>query len=125
MRLLLDTHVLLWWLEDPAILADVARVEIANPRNVVYVSAVSVQEIMIKQSRKRLTCPEPLLPLLDENRFSSLPVTLDHALALGSLPLLHKDPFDRQLVAQCLIEEMTLVTRDSVLKKYAAPVIAA
>ena len=125
MKLLLDTHVLLWWLDDPALLADAARVAIANPRNAVYVSAVSAQEIAIKASLNRLTWPGPLLPLLDANRFSRLPVTLEHALALRSLPLVHKDHFDRQLVAQCLVEKMTLVTRDPVLKQYAAPVLAA
>ena len=81
MKLLLDTHVRLWWLEDPPLIADAARVEIANPRNAVYVSAASIQEIVIKQGQKRLSCPEPLLPLLDENNFSHLPVTLAHALA--------------------------------------------
>lgn len=125
MKLLLDTHVLLWWLEDPALLADEARVAVANPRNAVYVSASSVQEITIKQARNRLTCPEPLLPLLDENKFSRLPVTLDHALALRALPPLHKDPFDRQLVAQCRCEDLTLVTRDRMQMKYDVPVIAA
>ena len=125
MKPLLDTHVLLWWFDDSATLSDAARIEIANPRNAVYVSAVSIQEIAIKQSGNRLTCPEPLLPLLDVNRFSRHPISLEHALALRSLPFIHKDHFDRQLVAQCLVEEMTLVTRDPVLKQYAAPIIAA
>jgi PIN domain nuclease of toxin-antitoxin system len=125
MRLLLDTHVLLWWLDEPAVLSETARVEIANPRNVVYVSAASIQEIMIKQAKKLLACPEPLLPLLEVNKFTHLPVTLDHALALAALPLHHKDPFDRQLVAQCRCEQLTLVTRDETLMKYDVPVIAA
>jgi len=125
MRLLLDTHVLLWWLGDPATLTDVACVEIANPRNAVYVSAASVQEITIKQALNRLTCPEPLLPLLGVNRFAPLPITLDHALALGTLPSLHKDPFDRQLVAQCRCEDMTLVTRDRMLMQYGVQIIPA
>ncbi len=118
MKLLLDTHVLLWWLDDPATIIDAARIEIANPRNAVYVSAVSIQEIVIKQGLKRLSCPEPLLPLLDTNRFSHLPITLAHALAMRSLPPLHKDPFDRQLVAQCHTDGMTLVTRDRKLTEY-------
>lgn len=118
MKLLLDTHSLLWWLEDPTLIAETARIEIANPRNAVYVSAASLQEIVIKQRQNRLTCPEPLLPLLDVNRFSHLPITLTHALALRELPLLHKDPFDRQLVAQCRCDAMTLVTRDRVLMTY-------
>jgi PIN domain nuclease of toxin-antitoxin system len=118
MKLLLDTHVLLWWLEDPALIAHAARIEIANPRHAVYVSAASIQEIIIKQLQNRLSCPEPLLPLLEVNRFSHLPITLTHALAMRELPRLHKDPFDRQLVAQCRSDAMTLITRDSVLTKY-------
>ena len=118
MKLLLDTHVLLWWLEDPSTIAEAARIEIANPRNAAYVSAASVQEIVIKQEQKRLSCPDDLLPLLDVNKFSHLPITLDHALSLRLLPALHKDPFDRILLAQCRAEDMTLVTRDRVLMKY-------
>ena len=118
MKLLLDTHVLLWWLEDPSTIADPARIEIANPRNAAYVSAASVHEIVIKQEQKRLSCPDDLLPLLDVNKFSHLPVTLDHALALRLLPPLHKDPFDRMLLAQCCSEGMTLVTRDRLVMKY-------
>jgi PIN domain nuclease of toxin-antitoxin system len=125
MKLLLDTHVLLWWLEDPMLIAEMARIEIANPRNAAYVSAASMQEIVIKQGQKRLDCPEPLLPLLDVNRFSHLPVTLAHAMALRELPLLHKDPFDRQLVAQCHCEAMTLVTRDRALSRYVVPFLVA
>ena len=101
------------------------RIEIANPRNAVYVSAVSIQEIVIKQQQKRLSFPEPLLPLLDVNKFSPLPVMLAHALALRELPLLHKDPFDRQLLAQCHYEGMALITRDRTLTKYGVPFVLA
>ena len=66
-RLLLDTHVFLWWLDEPRLLSDPARIEIANPRNAVFVSAVCVQEIVLKQARNRLACPEPILPLIDAN----------------------------------------------------------
>jgi PIN domain nuclease of toxin-antitoxin system len=119
MKLLLDTHVLLWWLENPSKIAEPARLEIANPRNAVYVSAVSIQEIIIKQGQNRLSCPDELLPLLDDaNRFSHLPVTLEHALTLRGVPEFHKDPFDRLLLAQCCLEAMTLVTRDRLLMKY-------
>ncbi|OWK34911.1 type II toxin-antitoxin system VapC family toxin [Fimbriiglobus ruber] len=125
MRLLLDTHAFLWWLDDPGLLSDTARVEIANPRNAVFVSAVCIQEIVIKKSINRLTCIEPLLPLIAENRFSSLPITVEHAQAMRDLPLLHKDPFDRQLVAQCQVEALTLVTRDDIIPRYGIPILAA
>jgi PIN domain nuclease of toxin-antitoxin system len=124
-RLLLDTHAFLWWLDDPQLLADAARIEIANPRNAVFVSAVCIQEIVLKQARNKLTCPDPILPLIAENRFTPLPITLDHAQAVRDLPPLHKDPFDRQLVAQARVEGMTFVTRDGTLAGYGVPVLAA
>lgn len=125
MKLLLDTHVLLWWLDDPFLLSDAARIEIASARNAVFVSAISVQEIVIKQARGLLTCPQPILPQIVASRFSPLSITLDHAQALLDLPPLHKDPFDRQLVAQAQAESMTLVTRDATLARYAVPVLTA
>lgn len=125
MKLLLDTHVLLWWLEDPASIVDAARIEIANPRNAAFVSAASIQEIVIKKEQNRLSCPDDLLPLLSTNKFAHLPVTLDHALAVQALPPLHKDPFDRLLLAQCRCEGMTLVTRDRLLPKYGIPFLLA
>ncbi len=118
MKLLLDTHVLLWWLAEPSKIAHAARTEIGNPRNAVFVSAVSIQEIVIKEGKKRLTVSAPLLPSLDENGFFHLPVNLNHAMAMRELPPIHKDPFDRQLVAQCRAEAMTLVTHDQVLANY-------
>jgi len=125
MKLLLDTHVLLWWVGEPAKIAHAARIEIANPRNAVFVSAVSIQEIVIKEGKKRLTTPGPILPLIDENRFFHLPVMLSHAMAMRDLPPIHKDPFDRQLVAQCRAEAMTLVTHDKILAKYEIPLLSA
>jgi PIN domain nuclease of toxin-antitoxin system len=125
MKLLLDTHVFLWWLDDPYLLTDAARIEIANPHNAVYVSAVCIQEIVLKQTRNRLECHDPILPLVGANRFTPLPVTLDHAQAMRDLPPLHKDPFDRQLIAQAQLEGMTLATRDRVLAGYGIPVLEA
>jgi PIN domain nuclease of toxin-antitoxin system len=125
MKLLLDTHVVLWWLDNPLLLADAARIEIANSRNAVFVSAICIQEIVLKQARNRLECSDPVLPLVAVNRFSPLPITLDHAQAMRDLPPLHKDPFDRQLVAQAHVEGMTLVTRDAQLAKYGIPVLEA
>lgn len=125
MNLLLETHVFLWWLDDPLLLKDVARIEIANPRNAVYVSAVCVQEIVLKQARNRLTCPEPILPQIGANRFTPLPITPDRAQAMRDLLPLHKDPFDRQLVAQSRVEGLNPVTRDEKLAEYGVPVLRA
>jgi len=124
-KLLLDTHIYLWWLADPAQLADEGRIAITNPRNFVFVSAASIIEIAIKQASGKLKASEPPEAMLESCRFRELPLKIAHASALRSLPPVHKDPFDRLLIAQALAEGMTLLTRDSVLKQYAAPLIAA
>jgi PIN domain nuclease of toxin-antitoxin system len=124
-KLLLDTHVFLWWLDEPKTLSDLARLEIADPRNAVFVSAVCIQEIVLKQALHRLECTDPIIPLVGANRFTPLPITLEHAQAMRDLPPLHKDPFDRQLVAQARVEGMTLVTRDRVLAGYGILVLEA
>jgi PIN domain nuclease of toxin-antitoxin system len=124
-KLLLDTHMYLWWLSDPTRLADEARIAIANPRNFVFVSAVSIVEIAIKQGTGKLTSAEPPEAMLESCRFRELPLKIAHASALRDLPAIHKDPFDRMLVAQTSVEKLTLVTRDAVLKQYDIPILAA
>ncbi len=125
MKLLLDTHALLWWLADPNSLSDLARLEIADGRNPVFVSAASVWEIVIKRSLVKLDCPDTLLESIKDARFAHLPVNLEHAQAVGALPPLHRDPFDRLLVAQCRCEGMTFVTRDKSLADYDVPLLEA
>lgn len=117
MKLLLDTHVLLWWLAEDPVRAD-ARDAIANPRSVVCVSAASAWELGIKVSLGKLRAPESLSIRLREERFTPLPVTVEHGLRVGELPLLHKDPFDRLLVAQAQLEGLTIVTRDPRIARY-------
>jgi PIN domain nuclease of toxin-antitoxin system len=124
-KLLLDTHIYLWWLADPLQLADEARIAIANPRNFVFVSAASIIEIAIKQTSRKLRASEPPEAMLEACCFRELPLMIAHASALRGLPAVHKDPFDRLLVAQALAEGLTLITRDPVLKQYAVPCIAA
>jgi PIN domain nuclease of toxin-antitoxin system len=113
------------WLQDPGLLSDRARVAIANPRNAVFVSAVLMIEIAIKQAHGKLKIEEPLEAQLKACRFHELPLTIAHAAALRDLPVLHQDPFDRMLAAQALVEGLTLVTRDSLLRQYDIPAIAA
>lgn len=125
MKLLLDTHIYLWWLDDPAQIANDARIVITNPRNHVFVSAASIIEITIKQALGKLKVSEPPETNLEACRFRELPLKIAHAAAFRSLPPVHKDPFDRLLIAQALSEGMTLLTRDPILKQYAAPLIAA
>ena len=125
MKLLLDTHVYLWWLADPSQLAEEARIAIAGHRNFVFVSAASVVEIAIKQANGKLTASEPPEDQLEACRFRELPLKVVHAAALRALPPIHKDPFDRMLIAQAQAEGMTLVTRDPVLKRYGVQLLAA
>ena len=125
MRLLLDTHAFLWWLDDPALLAEEARLAIANGRSSVYVSPISFLEIAIKEATGKLEVPEDLAGSLDACRFTELPLTVAHTLALRGLPPHHKDPFDRTLVAQARYEGLTLVSRDPQMKRYDVPLLAA
>ncbi len=118
MRLLLDTHVLLWALGDVAELGATARAAIADGRNVVYVSAASVWEISIKRALGKLVAPAEIESVITKTGFRPLPITLAHAEQVATLPPLHADPFDRMLVAQAGLEGLTLATRDARLKGY-------
>src|SRR5690242_10451915 len=100
MRLLLDTHILLWWLADSPSLPDQAREWIANPANAVFVSAVSLWEIWLKQSLGKLKLPSDFEEKLAAESFESLPLLEAHTRGLASLPWHHRDPFDRMLIAQ-------------------------
>ncbi len=112
MKVLLDTHILLWWLaEDPA-LPTAARDAIAGADTTVLVSAATAWEIAIKKAAGRLDAPDDLLDALDVNSFDTLAITAAHALDAGALPAHHTDPFDRMLIAQARAEELTLVSVD-------------
>jgi len=123
MRILLDTHALLWWLEDSPLLAARARSVIARA-SAVYVSAATVWEISIKKAYGKLKAPADLEEQLKANRFEPLPITVAHALAAGSLPLHHHDPFDRMLIAQARAESLALATRDRLIRKYEIRILA-
>jgi PIN domain nuclease of toxin-antitoxin system len=125
MTLLLDTHVLLWWLEDPRQLSKHAKKAIQDGANRVYVSAAVAWEIAIKKALGKLDAPDDLEEMIESNRFVSLPVTIPHALAVQALPNYHRDPFDRMLIAQALHEGFRLVTRDQEIAKYPVPQILA
>jgi len=116
--LLLDSHVLLWWLEDNPKIGPVVLATLADPKTRVLVSAASIWEIGIKQALGKLHAPESILDLLPEEGFETLPITARHAEAAARLPLLHRDPFDRMLVAQAHLERLTLVTHDEALWAY-------
>ena len=118
MNLLLDTHVLLWWLSDDSALGTEARAAIANPETEVFVSAASAWEIAIKVGLGKLDAPDDLEAALVANSFQPLPIEVAHALAADRLPEHHRDPFDRMLIAQAMVEGLTLVTHDRAFGAY-------
>lgn len=119
MRLLLDTHALLWWLADEG-LTDQARDAIADPANLVMLSAASAWEISIKRALGKLSAPDDLERQVEESGFTPLPISVAHALAAGRLPRHHDDPFDRMLIAQAFAEGLTIVTHDKRFADYNA-----
>jgi PIN domain nuclease of toxin-antitoxin system len=126
MNLLLDTHVLLWTLDDSRALSQEARAAITNGKNVVFVSAATAWEISIKKALGKLKTPAgDYLEELERHRFTPLNITMEHALAVENLPPHHADPFDRMLVAQAQVEKLTLVTHDPRIRDYAVQTIEA
>lgn len=122
MALLLDTHAFLWFIEGDRRLSATAARRIGDPATRVYVSVVSAWEIAIKQRTGKLTLDRPLSLLWPEsiaaNHFDVLDISAEHVLALESLPLHHRDPFDRLLIAQALVEDLALVSVDSAFTQY-------
>lgn len=127
MNLLIDTHVFLWWASNPDRLSDRVRRAIADPGNRVIVSAVSAWEIAIKASLGRLGLPEPadryIASRMDDNSFVPLAFTMEHSLRTASLPDLHRDPFDRALVAQAVVERIPIATADRLVSGYSVEVV--
>lgn len=127
MRYLLDTNALLYTLLAPERLGPAAMVILRDTRNVVAISAVSAWEIAIKQSISKLTLPGPaeewLLPAVAPFGFRWLPISAEDAVRVRGLPFHHRDPFDRQLVAQALSGQYTLVTSDGRLEAYGVPLL--
>lgn len=118
MRILLDTHILLWWLADDPSLPGEAAAAIADPNSEVVVSAASAWEISIKQAAGRLEAPDDLLDAVAANEFGTLAITAGHAIVAGRLPPHHPDLFDRMLIAQAQIEGFTLISVDSRFSDY-------
>ena len=125
LRLLLDTHAFVWWLSDVSRLAEGARNAIADPRNDVFVSAVTGWEISVKRAKGRMTAPDNLSAMVEERGFIHLPLTFHHAEQAGNLPMHHRDPVDRMLIAQAQAEGLVLVTRDAVIPLYGIRIMAA
>lgn len=122
MRALLDTHTFLWWVTDAPQLSDTAKAAIADPGNLLFLSSASVWEIVIKVGTGKLLLPEEpgtyIPSRMASNRFESLPIQVSHVLQVAKLPDLHRDPFDRVLVAQSQVEQMPILTIDALIRQY-------
>lgn len=122
-RLLLDTHVLLWWLAGDPSLPDEVGERIDTELDV-FVSPASIWEIEIKKAIGKLKAPSDLVDVIEESGVSELPIRYRHAELAGRLPPVHRDPFDRLLVAQAMSERLTLVSRDADIRRYDVPVLS-
>lgn len=125
MRLLLDTHALVWWLNNDPTSSKRAREAIAHPDNEPWVSAVSGYELLNKQRLGKLDPPigDDLPALIRRARLPVLSITLGHAVAAGNLPGPHRDPWDRLLMAQAQIEGLTIITCDQIFAAYGIPTL--
>ena len=127
MNLLLDTHVLIWWLGSLPMLSADARDAVADPENEAFVSSASAFEIATKYRLGKLSVAAAFVDGLDEHLrregFKPVAISLPHALAAGRLPGPHKDPFDRMLIAQARFEGLTVVTSDPIFQRYRVPVV--
>ncbi len=121
MKLLLDTHAFLWWDSNDALLPDTLRAAIASPQNQVFVSAVTVWEIAIKRGLGKLVFARGVGKAIEDHGFTALAITVEHAEWVGSLPQLHRDPFDRLLVAQAQLEGLILASVDEQILRYQVP----
>jgi PIN domain nuclease of toxin-antitoxin system len=125
MNILLDTHVLIWALENNPELSDGARNSIIRAGNMVFVSSISIWEIAIKKNLGKLETPDNLQEEIELHRFTPLQINYAHAELAGKLPDIHRDPFDRMLIAQAIIEKLTLVSRDKLIARYDVDILAA
>ena len=122
MRALLDTHVFLWWNMDDPQLSSAAREIISDGRNELFFSAASAWEIAIKTARGKLLLPEPperyVAKRMALHQLQPLPIQLSHALRVFELPDLHRDPFDRLLIVQSILEDLPILTQDENIRRY-------
>lgn len=117
MSYLLDTHVLLWWLNGTD-LSEAALTVLSDSQSEVFVSPISAIEMSIKSSRGRVSVPDDLPHLITDSGFETLAIRWEHAWRAGQLPWHHRDPFDRLLVAQALVDDLTIISRDPTFVAY-------
>lgn len=123
MKYLLDTHTFIWVMERSRRIPKEIEGKISDPRNHVVVSVATVWEIIIKRMKKPLEMPKDILGGINQAGFVLLPIEIAHVLEVEKLPLLHKDPFDRMLISQAKVENLTLITADPKIWEYKIPLI--
>jgi len=127
LRVLLDTHAFVWWNSDDPRLSRTARAVIQEPENEILLSAASAWEIAIKYARGRLPIPQPparyVADRMRRHGFGPLAIEIAHGVQVGSLPPIHRDPFDRILVAQSQLENLPILTSDPTIARYGVSVI--
>jgi PIN domain nuclease of toxin-antitoxin system len=123
LSLLLDTHVILWWLADDPSLSDELKARLDTEPQA-YVSSATIWEVAIKQAAGKIVGPADLPERIRRSGFRELAINFEHAMVAERLPLIHRDPFDRMLVAQAQCEDLTLVTGDPHCQKYDVAILA-
>jgi PIN domain nuclease of toxin-antitoxin system len=123
LRILVDTHIFIWCDREPGAVAPVLLAALRDPSNDVFVSVASVWEIAIKRATGKLQFATPIAQTVESVGFELLPITASHAEHAGGLPRHHRDPFDRLLVAQAMIEGMALATQDPQMRAYGVPLL--
>jgi PIN domain nuclease of toxin-antitoxin system len=123
MKILLDTHIFLWMLTSPERLNDKRRYELETPANEVFLSAMSIAELMIKHTIGRIHIEFDTLEMARQMRIEILSFAGDHATLLGKMPLHHKDPFDRMIIAQAIVDRLTLMSDDPKFRAYDCKII--
>ena len=123
MKILLDTHVLVWALSSPERIKPKVQDLLVDTDNIVFVSIASLWELQIKKSLNKISLPDDFISQLQENGFELLDINYKHIAKLDELPLIHRDPFDRMLVAQTIHENLSLVTNDLEIMKYNVKIV--
>ena len=123
MGYLLDTQIFLWWLNDDKKLGEKIKKIIANPQNLVFLSVASAWEIILKLKTKKLRLKTSPRKCFENLEFELLDIKLNHVLESHKLPYHHKDPFDRMLIAQARVEKLSLITSDTKIWQYKAPLV--
>lgn len=122
---LLDTHIFIWAMEENKMLPAAIKNTIIDPQNKIFISAVTLWEVIIKTTTKQIKFKFDLEESIKKAGFEFIPVQIPHILHLATLPLFHKDPFDRMLIAQAKTEKLTLITSDEKIWKYDLPLLKA